>query len=205
MKKLVLTSLLCLAACSTNNLKSYSGKVTLENSVRSSEVPAWVADYKTNWEEGDKYYFKTSYTILGSQRINGCYDLAKLELKANVLSEVSEKIKSEINQASEGISDNLDPLIAKAITSETGGEIKGLKVIGQVHERYLINGNEKQECFILGSMDKLDYLNLKGAAFNRALSVSKQVTENIRNRQSQFFQPTPVMNSEASSLELENE
>jgi hypothetical protein len=173
-------------ACSTSP-KSNQGRVVLENSLKGEDMPNWVSDTKTNWEQDNNLYFKSSYTIAGNQRVNGCWDLAKLDMKESLLSELSQDIKGEINLANEGISEGLDPLITKSIRTNIEGQVRGLKTQEQLFERYTVNHVERIDCFVMGSMTKADYALLKNSVLKNLSSVSAEVAEAVRKRQKDFF------------------
>lgn len=159
----------------------------LENSLRGESMPKWVAEAKVAWEEDSNHYFKSSYTVAGNQRINGCYDLAKLELKENLLSELSQDVKGELNLANEGISEGLDPLITKSVRTSIDGTIRGLKTQEQIFERYKISDIERVDCYVKSSMTKSDYQLLKNSVLKQMASVNAEVAEAVRKRQKDFF------------------
>ncbi|MBK7962444.1 MAG: hypothetical protein IPK04_15410 [Bdellovibrionales bacterium] len=122
----LVTCVLGLAGCGSaphNSLRP--GRFVLDNSARGGELPAWVTSGQVAWDQGDSMFFKSTYTVGANQRVNGCYDLAKLELKESLLSELSQDIKGELNLGSEGISEGLDPLVTKSIRTNIEGTVKG--------------------------------------------------------------------------------
>ena len=95
---IAILSLQIMVGCSSSQ-KAGSGRIVIENSVKGDDLPKWVTNTKVSWEESDQHYFKSTYTVAGNQRINGCWDLAKLEMKESLLSELSQDIKGEISLA----------------------------------------------------------------------------------------------------------
>lgn len=191
MKNIVLAAILMLGlqvmlGCASNQ-KAGQGRVILENSMKGEDLPKWVSDPKTNWEQESQLYFKSNYTVAGNQRVNGCWDLAKLEMKESLLSELAQDIKGEINLANEGISEGLDPLITKSIRTNIEGQVRGLKTQEQVFERYTINQIERVDCYVMGSMSKGDYAVLKNSVLKNLASVSAEVAAAVRKRQKEFF------------------
>ncbi len=182
----VLVGLQLLLACSTSQ-KPNQARVVLENSMKGEDLPKWVSDAKINWEQDNQLYFKSSYTIAGNQRINGCWDLAKIEMKESLLSELSQDIKGEVSLANEGISEGLDPLITKSIRTNIEGQVRGLKTQEQVFERYTVNQVERIDCFVMGTMSKADYAVLKTSVLKNLASVSAEVADAVRKRQKDFF------------------
>jgi hypothetical protein len=171
-------------------------RLVLENSMHGEDLPKWVMQSKVGWIESDRQLFKASYTVQGNQRVNGCYDLAKIELKENLLSELSQDVKGEINLANEGIAENLSPLITKSIRTSIDGNIKGLKTEELVYERYVISDIERIDCYVKSSMSKSDYQQLKISVLKQMSSVSAEVAEALRRRQKDFFDQNSDLKTE---------
>jgi hypothetical protein len=179
---------LVLAACASGPKGSKQpGRVVLDNSAHGGVLPEWVNSGSVGWEQGDSIFLKSIYTVGGNQRVNGCYDLAKLEMKESLLSELSQDIKGELNLASEGISEGLDPLVTKSIRTNIEGTIKGLRVREQLFERYVVADVERVECFVQAAMSKVDYNKLKNSVLKQMSSVSDDVAAALRKRQKSFF------------------
>jgi hypothetical protein len=152
-------------------------------------MPDWVKSTKVSWEDKERIYFKSNFTVTGGQRVNGCLDLAKIELNEVLLSSVKNSMKAEINLANQGIDEGLDPMITKSIQSSLEGEIRGLRPEETVFQRYKIEDTERIDCFVLASLSKSDYARLKQGSFQRLVSVSDEVKAAVQKRQEEFFQP----------------
>ena len=165
-------------------------KVIIDKSY-SSGRPDWMENQKDSWEEKESVYFKTTYTIRGDQRVNACYDLARLSVHESVLAEVKSDIRAENNLASEGLSENEDQMITKSLTESLKGTISGLNVQSKVFERYVINHTERIDCSVLTSMKKTDYEKAKRNSAQAVLSVHAKVAEVVREKQQRFFASEP--------------
>jgi hypothetical protein len=147
----------------------------------------WVKESKTSWEKDELVYFKALYTVKGSQRLNGCFDLAKLEMSEMVLENIRHDIKGEIALANEGIAEEADPLITKSISKSFIGNIKGLIMVEQAYERYMLADNERLDCFVLSTISKQEYRQLKNHSLEQLISVSEDVARVVRKKQKDFF------------------
>ena len=185
-KWLLVSSMLVSFGCATNSV-SPKTRVVLDNSNRGGSLPEWATSSKVSWDEGNLFMFKASFTVNGNQRVNGCYDLARFEVKEKLLSEIKEDIKGEINLASEGISDGVDPLLTKSMSSTINGNIKALRFQDEAFERYLVNDVERVDCFVKARLEKSEYLKLRQAVLNNLISVSPGVADAIRKKQKKFF------------------
>lgn len=190
--------ILGITACGSRPFSSSKqGRLVLDNSARGGELPAWVSSGQVGWEQGDSMYFKSTYTVGSGQRVNGCYDLAKLDLKESLLSELSQDIKGELNLGSEGISEGLDPLVTKSIRTNIEGTVRGLKVREQYFERYVVSDVERVDCYVQALMTKTDYNKLKNSVLKQMASVSDDVAAAMRKRQHNFFNDDKAANTEA--------
>ncbi len=188
-----------LAGCSTMTNQAAKQRTVIDNSMRGAQLPAWVYGAESAWEEGDRYNFRSNYTINANQRINGCYDLAKLELTESLLSELRQDILGEVSLANEGISESMDPLITKSIRKAIVGNVKGLRIKSQVYERYLVNDVERVDCFVRGEMSRSDYTSLRQSVSRDVASVSDEVGMVVRKRQADFFRDKKSPGSESPS------
>jgi hypothetical protein len=131
--------------------------------------------------------FKSRYTIRGDQKVNSCYDLAKIELKESVLSGITSDLQGELNVAIENTSENSEELYKKSVSEGFGGKIKGLRVSEQVYERYLIRDVERIDCYVLGEIKESEYMSLKRSLAQQIAKSSPELEKALRDRQVQFF------------------
>lgn len=154
---------------------------------QSNGKPNWVNSTKISWNEGDQVFFRTQYTIRGSERINGCYQLAKLETKETLLREISEDIKGQIDNAQQSISEDAEIVLNQSRTGEYRGKVTGLRFLEQYHERYRIDGTERIDCFILGSIRVQDYESIRRAVVYKMAEVDPGLRQALNQRQVDFF------------------
>ncbi len=67
-------------------------KVMLDSSTIGKPAPDWAQSTEVNWTNGKSVYFKAHYSVLGNERLNGCYQLAELDAKQALLTEISEDL-----------------------------------------------------------------------------------------------------------------
>ena len=126
----------------------------------------------------------------GDQRINACYDLARLGLFETILAEVRSELKAANDLASEGTSENEDALLTKSLSENLGGTLRGVKIRSRAFERYEINQVERIDCHVLSEMSERDYQKIKNEVVKAKTSVADAVSEAVREKQKEFFKPT---------------
>lgn len=176
---------LAFTGCATVTQKSL-GKVILDKSY-TKDRPDWSVHEKDSWAENDMIYIKSSYTVRGDQRVNACYDLARLSVHEGLLAEIKSDIRAENNLASEGLSENEEQLMTKSLSESLKGSISGVNIQSRIFERYLINSTERIDCLILAAIKKDEYEKLKRNSAKIVLSVTPQVAEAVREKQKNFF------------------
>jgi hypothetical protein len=192
-KYLVILSLpIALAACSTTSKVAEEKaaarrRVVIDNTYHGPTLPEWTRDGKSSWDDGKVLYFKAEHTVRGDQRIDACFDLAKMNLKENLVTEISATIKGEINLASEGISEASETALTKSFTQQIEANITGLKHSEQLFERYLNGDTERIDCFVMSKMTHDDYSMLKTHVLQKAAKSNSELAEILRKRQAQFF------------------
>ena len=112
-----------LSGCSTS-----VKKIVLDTS--SPKRPSWVDSSDLSWGKDGKYFFKGDYTIRGDERVNGCVDLAKMNVKESFITEIQEDLKGALASASESIKSNAEILLTKSQLSQYQGSISGLRFKG---------------------------------------------------------------------------
>jgi hypothetical protein len=180
-------------ACSSKGLKEeLRKKVVIDNAMGGEKMPDWTRDGKVSWEDGKNRVYKGVFTVRGDQRVSGCYDLAKMEIKENLISEISSEIKGEINLASEGINEAMDPMINKSFHQQMEASIRGLNIQEQLFERYIIEDTERIDCFVMGSIAQTDYRALKNNIIQKLSKNSAEVANAMKTKQVNFFTPDDV-------------
>lgn len=180
--------MLILAGCATSHTKSsIAGRVFIDSTSHEDNPPEWVKNSKMGWEDGNYVFVKSSHTINGSERINGCFDLAKLNTKEAVITEIASDIKGRIDNAQTSISENSETILGKVRTEEYQGRVVGLAFKEQYFERYSTADVERQDCHVLAAIKKSDYDRLKRAIVDKIVEVDPEIKKAIQSKQIDFF------------------
>lgn len=159
---IVITGFVFSGCSSTPTNSTYAGRVYIDSTThRDGDTPSWVSETKTKWESGDKVYIKASHTIMGSERLSGCYDLAILDGKEKVMREASEEVRGTITNAEESLSESSENLLGKVREGKWEGTIKNMNETDRFFIRYLANNVERIDCDVLFQMTKTDYDRVK--------------------------------------------
>jgi len=118
--------------------------------------PSWVSSSKISWVDGDQIFFHTQYSVRGDERVNGCFQLAKLDSKETLIREIAEDIRGQIDNAQQGISENTELLLSQVRSSEYSGKVVGMDRIAVMaalniaHELLRSRGRESEVDGTLG-------------------------------------------------------
>ena len=104
----------------------------------TSVKPKWTDSNKTAWEIKGVVYLKSTYTVRGNERANGCIDLAKLDTKENLISEIQNEVRGSLDNAQQSISEDAEIILGKARSAEFSGKISGLRFTESYWEKYQI-------------------------------------------------------------------
>ncbi|MGK5087019.1 hypothetical protein WDW86_05630 [Bdellovibrionota bacterium FG-2] len=173
-------SLAVFAGCSSTGLK----KVVLDE---SSNKPSWVSNSHTTWEEGGKIFFKASQQVRGNERLNACYDLARLNGKEAVISGIQEDVKGALDSHEATLSENAEVLLNKSRSAELAGKISGLRFTEDYFVRYQIGDNERIDCYVVGEVTSSDYNKMKLAIVHKIEAADPRVKEQIAQKHIEFF------------------
>lgn len=165
------------------------GKVILDS---SPNRPSWVGTNTMTWQEDGKLFLKAIHTVRGNERLNGCYDLAKLDAKEQLLGEIANDVKGSLDNAQESISEQAEVVLTKVRSSEYEGQISGLRFSEQYFERYQIGDNERIDCHVLSEMTTADYNKTKQAVVNKVVAVDPRIKEAIAKKNINFFNRAPA-------------
>ena len=185
MRYLTILLFLVLSACASQ--QAMESRRFLDSTTHQDHAPEWVLSTQATWEKGGKVFFKTSYTIRGDERLNGCYDLARLDSKEALLSEIANDVKGSIDNAQQSLSENAETVLGKVRSGEFEGRITGLRFSKQYFERYTIGDTERIDCHVLGEITEADYNRIKRAVVQRVAEVDPRLKEAIAKKQIQFF------------------
>ncbi|NBW98107.1 hypothetical protein EBR03_00905 [bacterium] len=184
-KSLISILTLSLSACSSLKVPQ---RVFLDSTLKKDSPPEWVNQVKVSWEDKDKVFMRSSYTARGNERVAGCFDLARLDAKEKVLSEVNNDVRGSLDNAQQSISENAEAVLGKVRTASFEGKVRGLRFSEEYFERYLIGETERLNCHVLGEMKLSDYNDLKRAVVDELSRVDARLKEAITKKQIDFFE-----------------
>ena len=178
------------------------GRQFLDSSTHKDSPPDWVRDTKVSWESKDRINLRSSYTIRGDVRLNGCFDLAKMDGKEAILSEIANEVRGTLDNAQQSLSENAETVLGKARSSEFSGRITGLRFTDQYFERYLVGETERIDCRVLGQVDASDYKRLKRELVDRIAAADPRIKDAIAQKHLDFFKKTQQEGVAKSQREL---
>jgi len=146
--------------------------------------PDWVDRLETQYEDNQNLYLRSEYTLRGDQRINSCYDLAKLDGAQQLINQISQELKGEYFNVSSSSSENEIEALTKAVRSRFEGELRGLRLLRQYFERYEIKGVERITCYVEHSIEKKNLTTLQ----RRARDIAQEVRDELTKRQVKFVE-----------------
>lgn len=199
---LITLMVLGLSACTS--LKTPQ-RVFLDSTLKKDSPPDWVNQVKVSWEEKEKVFLRASFTARGNERVAGCFDLARLDAKEKLLSEVNNDVRGSLDNAQQSISENAEAVLGKVRTASFEGKVRGLRFSEEYFERYLIGDTERLDCHVLGEMRLSDYNNLKRAVVDELAQVDSRVKEAITKKQINFFEPKKQERDVAKEQEEETQ
>lgn len=180
--RLLATAILALTGCSTPaELK----KIVLDESPGSA--PAWVTDSKTAWEADGILNVRATQQIRGNERLSGCYDLARLNAKTLIVTEIQEEIRGLLTTHEASISENAEIVLSKSRSAEFNARAQGVRSVGEHFVRYRIGEEERIDCHVLSNISKDDYNRLKRAILYKVEEADPKLKEQIRQKHIDFF------------------
>lgn len=190
-------TLLILAGCTS---VPHRGRLFLDSTTHHDDPPAWVSSTRVTWEKEKKYFIRSSHTVRGDERVNGCYDLARLDTKELLLSELANDVRGQIDNAQQSISENAEAILGKVRSGEFEGRITGLRFSEQYFERYFVGDMERIDCHVLSEINEKDYNEIKRNVVHKIANVDPRLKEAITKGQIDFFgQKNRATSSETST------
>ena len=181
MKRLVFLSIFLFWGCS-----SAPHKMVLDTS--SPDKPDWVDDPRISWNEDKRIHFKGSYTVQGNERANACVELAKLDVKESLITEIQEELKGAVDNASDSIRQDAEIILNKSRTAQYQGSISGLRFTSRYWEKYALATDEhKISCHVVGSVSQADYNKTKRSVVNKITRANPKLKRAIAKKQINFF------------------
>lgn len=177
-------------------------RVFMDSSTHKDNPPDWVEEMRLTWEKGDKVMFRSVHTVRGDERVNGCFDLAKLDARETLLTEMATDIKGSLDNAQQSLNENAEMVLGKVRSGEFKGRIQGMRHLEQYFERYRIGTDERIDCHVLSEITKTDYAELKRKVVNRIEEVDPRLKDAITKKQVEFFESrTPAETGDHGSSE----
>ncbi len=176
-----LLSVLGMSACSS------SGEIKKIVIDESDQKPSWVGDSRTAWEEGGKIYFRSSQQVRGNERLSGCYDLARMNAKTQLISEIQESIKGVLDTNEASISENAEIVLSKSRSSQFSAQVGGIRFSGEYFARYRIDDEERIDCHVLSEISKQDHTKLKRMVLSKVVEADPKIKEQIQKKHMEFF------------------
>jgi hypothetical protein len=162
-------------------------RVFLDSSKHEDDPPNWVQVSKLIWEDDGKMFLKTSHTVRGDERVDGCYELARLDARENMLSEISQQLRGSVDNAQTSLSENAEVVLGKVRSTQFGGRIRGLRHLEQYFERYRIGESERIECHVLSAISQADWKAAEKHLAEEVKEVDAKIKSAITNKQAEFF------------------
>ena len=195
MKKILFLSIALICGCS-----SMPKKVVLDTS--SPNKPNWVDDNRMSWNEDKRIHFKGNYTIRGNERANACIDLAKLNIKESLITEIQEELKGAVDNASDSIREDAEIILNKSRTAQYRGSISGLRFTSSYWEKYALATDEhKISCHVIGSVSEADYRKTKRNVLNKITRANPELKKAIAKKQIDFFKKDDGGSRQGASVE----
>lgn len=160
----------------------------LDSTFHSESRPGWTTSTKAAWEEDGLIKYRGFQSIKGNERLNGCYDLARLNTKQSVASELDNDISGKIHAAGQSISENAELIVGKAIADVFGSQVRGLRFTNEYFERYMVANVERIDCYVIGELSIMDYNILKRNVVDKVLAIDERIREAVAQQQIKFFQ-----------------
>jgi len=154
----------------------------------SPEKPDWVEETKLTWEDDGRIFVRSVYTVKGNERLNACFDLAKLDAKESLISEMSNEMKGSVDNAQQSISEDAEVLLGRVISSKFQGRISGLRFLEEYFERYRVGIQERIDCHLLAQISKEDYQKTRQAVIGQQkVEADAKVKDALTQKQADFL------------------
>jgi len=188
----VLASLLLQGCSSGGNTKPDKVEKQVLDTGGSGSVPAWVQDTKVSWlGDGNVHKFKAFHSIKGDERLTACYELAKLNAQEQITSEIWTDFKAAVSHSTQGISEATEDVFIQSRNLETRGNIRGLRFSEVFHQRFLVNGMERIDCFVLGELTDADFRQMRSHILSPVVQANPELRKVIEGKHLDLFRSAP--------------
>ncbi len=168
--------------------ESLAKRVVIENSNGTTSRPDWLTT-TTIFEEKDSHLFFTGFFAgQGSNRLSTCYRLAEADIQVRMAQEISQRVKSELLQMAEGMSEQVEPAVLDSLLVEAKAQIDGLRLTDRFYERALVNGSERVDCFARARISLGDFMRAKQGLTRSLADQRPEIRAILNARQKDFAQ-----------------
>lgn len=180
-----------LNGCSSNGVKADRLDKQVLDTGAGGTTPSWVSDTKISWtEDSNLHRFKAFHSIKGDERLTACYELAKLNARETITSEIWSDFKAAVSHSTQGVSEAAEEILVQSRNLETRGNIRGLRFREAFHQRYLVNGVERIDCYVLGELSDNDYRKIKAHLLSPVVQANPELKKAIEENHRDFFRTT---------------
>jgi hypothetical protein len=181
-------SLLALVGCSTGAVRPDKLEKQVIDNGSGGSPPAWVQDTKVSWiGDGNVHKFKAFHSIKGDERLNACFELARLDAQEQITSEIWADFKATVSHSTNGISESMEDIFVQSRNLETKSNIRGLRFTEAYHQRYLVNGTERVDCFVLGELTDGDYRQMRAHLLSPVVEANPELRKAIEDKHKEMF------------------
>lgn len=177
--------LLLLAGCSTTQWSER--RVFLDSTLHKDSAPDWVTSTRVREEKGGVIHLRALHGVRGNERVNGCFDLARLDAREVILSEIAADIKGRLDEAQQSLSESAELVLGKSRSEKFEGKMNGMKFTDEYFERYRIAEQERIDCYVLAELSVSDYQSLKRSILDQVTAADPRIKEAILAQQIHFF------------------
>lgn len=199
--KILMMSLLALLASCSSAQKKYDGKDLKLTSSGESKRPFWTLDggykieelrehYNDDDDNPKNAYFVTQASVMNSDLIPNCYNMARTRASA----EVSEQVSDVIKQAGAMAITNTNTEFNKMIETQSKNMIVGAEMIDKTWFKVDSEEANPYKCFIVLSVERKNLDKLKQnmmTMLEKEMSgdpgMIKQVKESVEKRMQESF------------------
>lgn len=172
-------------ACST--LSVMDKRVFLDSTLHEDSPPSWVKSTQTREEKSGTIRIRSTHTVRGNERVNGCFDLARLDAREVILTEIAADLRGRLDEAQQSLSESAELVLTKSRSQTFEGKLNGMKFNEEYFERYRIGDQERIDCFVQAEMSTADYQTLKRAIVDKVTAADPRLKATVLARQIQFF------------------
>ena len=182
----LLGAVITLSGCASEGLDLRKKQVL--DSKGGKAAPSWVSDSRDTWV-GDQNmrHVKSLYSAKGEERLSACYTLAKLNVQEQLVSEIWSEFKAAVSHATDGLSENSEDVFIQSRNNEAKGNIRGLRFSETYHERYVVNGAERIDCYVLAEISEQDLAKMRHQLLNPIVQANPRLKEAAEARHVDFF------------------